>query len=171
MQLAAVSQPVVVEHRADALLPLAALVDKGVTQPHPRAQIEQMIGRDPRLRQPPVHQQLPQMPGVSAVGLGPLLLPAQRARLRRLAQMHPRANATQLLAHEAPARRRLQRHLELQARESLQEPPHPFTVRRRHPRPADLPGHRVDPLRRDLCSVLIQSHYDRHQGASSSSMV
>jgi hypothetical protein len=37
-------------------------------------------------------------------------------------------------------------------------------VRRRHPRPPDLTRLGVDPLRRDLRSVLIQSHYDRHQG-------
>ena len=33
VQLGAVRQPVVVEHRADALLPLAALIDERVTQP------------------------------------------------------------------------------------------------------------------------------------------
>jgi hypothetical protein len=37
-------------------------------------------------------------------------------------------------------------------------------MRRRDPRPADLTSLGVDPLRRDLCSVLIQSHYDRHPG-------
>jgi len=50
VQLATVGQPMVVEHRADALLPLTALIDQRVTQADLRAQIEQMLGRDPGLR-------------------------------------------------------------------------------------------------------------------------
>jgi hypothetical protein len=38
-----VRQPVVVEHRTNALLPLATLIDKRVTQAHLRAQIKQVI--------------------------------------------------------------------------------------------------------------------------------
>src|ERR1019366_1757880 len=82
IQLTAVWQPVVIEHRTDPLLPLTALVDQRVTQPDRRAQIKQMIGRDPRLRQPPDHQQLAQMLRVSTVALRTLLVAAQRARLR-----------------------------------------------------------------------------------------
>jgi hypothetical protein len=44
------------------------------------------------------------------------------------------------------------------------EPAHTLTVRRRDTRPTDLSGHAVKPLRRDLCSVLIESHCDRHRG-------
>jgi hypothetical protein len=164
MQLTAVGQPVVVEHRPDSLLPLPALVDKRVKQPHLRAQIKQMIGRHPRLRQPTDHQQLPQMLRVRAVALGPLLVPAQRARLRRLSQMHSRVDAAQLLNNEPPARRRLKRDLELLARETGEKPSHALTVRRRDTSPADLTRLGVDPLGRDLRSVLIQSHYDRHRG-------
>src|ERR1019366_2720009 len=161
MQLA-VGQAVVVEHGTDALLPLAALIDERVTQPHLRAQVKDVIGWDPRLRQPPDHQQLPQMLRISAVALGSLLVAAQRARLGRLSQMHTRVDAPQLLNDEPPARRRLERHLKLSAREPTKKATHALTVRRRHPRPADLPGRRVQPLRRDLRSMLIQSHYDRH---------
>jgi hypothetical protein len=66
--------PVVKEHRVDALLPLTALIDQGVTQPDAGTQIEQVLGRDIGLRQPTGHQQLTQMPRVAAVGLGPLLV-------------------------------------------------------------------------------------------------
>src|ERR1039458_1722459 len=104
------------------------------------------------------------MLGISAVALGSLLVAAQRARLGRLSEMHPGTHAPQLLNDEPPARRRLERHLELSAREPTEKATHALTVRRRHPRPADLPGRRVQPLRRDLRSVLIQSHYDRHLG-------
>jgi len=88
---------VVVEHRLDALLPLAALIAQRVPQPQPRPQIEQMVGRDPRLRQPADHQQLAQMPGIRPIGLGALLVPAPRGRLRRLGQMHTGADRAQLL--------------------------------------------------------------------------
>ena len=98
------------------------------------------------------------------VALGPLLVATQRAGLRRLSQMHPRTHPAQLLNHKAPARRCLQRNLELLAGEPSKEAAHPLSVRRRDTRPADLPGHAVKPLPRDLRSVLIKSHYDRHRG-------
>jgi hypothetical protein len=64
--------------------PLAALIDKAVAQPDPGAQVEQVIRRDVGLRQPPGHQQLPQMPRVSAIALGALprsaLVPAGSAK-------------------------------------------------------------------------------------------
>jgi hypothetical protein len=49
---------VVIEDRLHPLLPLAAGVDERVPQPDACAQIKQMRGRDPRLRQPVDHQQL-----------------------------------------------------------------------------------------------------------------
>src|ERR1022692_542026 len=95
-----------IEHRLDPLLPLATLVNQRVTQPHPRAKIKQMTGRDPALRHPAGHQQLPQMPRVRPVVLGVLLIPAQRTRLRRLREMNLSTDPAQLLDHEPPPRRR-----------------------------------------------------------------
>jgi hypothetical protein len=155
---------VVVEHRLDALLPLAALIGQRVTQPHARAQIEQMVRRDPRLRQPRDHQQLAQMPRVRAITLGALLVAAARAGLRRLGQMRPAADRADLLDHEPPTRRRLQRDVQVRATEPLQEPPHALAMRRRDPRPADLAGLDLEPVRGHLPSMLIKSHYDRHTG-------
>ena len=129
----------VIKHRLDALLPLAALIGERVTQPDPRAQVEHVIGRDPRLRQPLDHQQLAQMPGVRAVALGALFVPAPRGGLRRLGQMHPRADRAQLLDHEPPARRRLQRDLELTATKARKEATHALTVRRSDPGAATSP--------------------------------
>jgi len=136
---------VVVEHRLQALLPLAALIDQRVTQPDPRAQIEHVLGRDPRFRQPPDHQQLAQMPGVGAIALGALLGPAARRRLRRLGEMHPRPDSVQLLDHEPPSRRRLQRHLELAAAETASERRTPSrsagATRQRETSPVDVSSH------------------------------
>jgi hypothetical protein len=79
------------------------------------------------------------MAGVGAIGLGPLLAPAQAARLRRLGEVHVSADHLELLDDEPPAGRRLQRNLKPLAGEAAQEPAHAIAVRRRQPRAADLP--------------------------------
>jgi hypothetical protein len=145
-------------------MPLPALIAQRVTQPHPRPQIEQVIGRDPRLGQPSEHQQLAQVPGVRAIALGALLRAAQVAGLRRLGQMRPAADRADLLHHEPPARRRLQRGVQIRVPEAVQEPRHRLAMRRRDARPRQLAGRRVDPLGGDLPSMLVKSHYDRHTG-------
>src|SRR5919108_3739347 len=127
----------------------------------PGAEIEDVRGWDPRLRQPADQQQLAQMPGVSPVGLRALLRPPQPARLRRLGEMHAGADALGLLDHEPPARRCLQRDLELLPREAPQEAPARGWVRRPAPAARDLAGRKVDPLRGDLRPVLIEPHHDR----------
>jgi hypothetical protein len=129
-----------------------------------RAQIEQVLGRDPRFGQPADHQQLAQVARVGAIALGALLGPTTRGRLGRLGQMHPRADRPELLHDEPPARRGLQRDLELPAAETLGEPPHAGAMRRRHALARHLAGLGIDPLGGDLRSMLIESHYDRHTG-------
>jgi hypothetical protein len=124
---------VVVEHGLHALLPLAALVDQRVTQPDPGAQLEQVLGRDPGLREPPDHQQLAQMPRVRAVGLGALLSPATGRGLRRLGQMYLSADGLKLLRDEPPPGRRLKRHVELPAAEPGRERAYPVAIRGRDP--------------------------------------
>jgi len=153
---------VVIQNGLHPLLPLPALVDQRVPEPDPGAEIEDVIRRDPALRQSRGHQQLPQMPRVRPVVLRALLVPTQRARLRRLREMHPGANPPQLLDHEPPARRRLQRHLELPATEPCQELPHARTVRRHDPTTRYLTRLDIDPLGSDLRPMLIQAHHDRH---------
>ena len=121
-----------------------------------------MRGRDPRLRQPADQQQLTQMPGVSPVGLRTLATALQTARLNHLGQVHLGADPLELLDQEPPARRRLQRNLEPLAPEPSQELPDPGAIRRRDPRARDLARDRVDPLRRDLRTMLIDPHHQRH---------
>ncbi len=105
--------------------------DRRVPQPYPGTQVQDVIRRDPRLRQPTDHQQLPHMASVRAVALGALLVPAAGCGLGRLSKMHDRTNAAQLLSHEAPASRLLQPSLELLVSEALAEPAHTSSVRRR----------------------------------------
>ena len=157
-QVPALRAAVVIEHRLDPLLPFAALLRQGVAQPDAGAEIEDVIGRDPRLREPAGHQQLPQMPGVRTVALRALLAPPQGRGLRRLGQVHPRADRVKLLDDEPPARRGLQRHLELLASEAANELVNTSPVSGRHPRARDLAGGRIDPVGGDLRSMLVKSH-------------
>ena len=139
-QLAVLRAAVVIEDRLDALLPLSALMRQRVTQPNQGTQIEQMRRRDPGLRQPPDHHQLPDMARVGTVALGALLVPASSGGLGRLREMHHRADLRELIGHEPPPGRRLQADLELLAAELLTELPDALPVRRGDPRPRDLPG-------------------------------
>ena len=163
-QPAALRAAVVIEHRLDPLLPLAALIDERVAQPDPGAQIEDVIGRDPRLRQPADHQQLAQMPGVRAIALGALLGAAQRRGLRRLGQMHAGADRrSSSTTNRQPVVASSATSSSWPRNRSRTAAPR-LAVRRRHARARDLAGRGVDPLGGDLRSMLIKSHYDRHQG-------
>jgi hypothetical protein len=135
-----------------------------VPQPNSRAEIEDVIGRDPRLRESLDHQQLPQMPGVRAIALRALLRPPQVGGLRRFGEMHLGADPAQLLDHEPPAGRRLERDLKLPATKTSEQLPHRRAIRRRYTRALHLAGLSVDPLAGDLSSMLIKSHYDAHSG-------
>jgi len=104
------------------------------------------------------------MPRVSPVVLGPLLLPRNALVCAGSARCTPAPTRRSFLNDEAPTRRRLQRDLEILAGEPAKEAAHPLAVSRSDTRSTDLSGHAVKPLRRDLCSVLVESHYDRHRG-------
>jgi hypothetical protein len=145
-QVAALRDPVVVEHRLDPLLPLGPLMRERMTQAHPAAQIQDVSRRDPRFGQPPDQEQLAQMPRVCPVGLGALALALQPAGLGRLGEMHLGANSLELLREEPPAGRGLQRDLEILTGETLKELPHSGPVGRCDPRAEHLRGDRVDPL-------------------------
>src|SRR5450755_2021430 len=151
----------VIEHRLDPLLPLGAQMRERVTAPDPGAQVENVIWWDPRLRQAADQQKLPQMAGVSPIGLRALLRTPQPARLRRLGQVHPSADPLELLGHEPPPRRCLQRNLEIPPGEPLEELADRSAVCRHHPPARDLTARKLDPLRGDLRPVLIKPHHDR----------
>jgi hypothetical protein len=89
------------------------------------------------------------MPGVSPVGLRALTAALQATALNHLAEMHLGTDPVRLLGQKPPAGRRLQRDLETLAPKPGQEPADPGAVSRRDPRTRDLPGDRVDPLRRE----------------------
>jgi len=74
------------------------------------------------------------MPGVRPIALRALLRASEPSRLRRLSQMHLNADPTQLLDHEPPARRRLERDLQVLAAEARQKLPHRGAISGRHTR-------------------------------------
>jgi hypothetical protein len=78
--------------------------------------------------------------------------------------VHLRADRLEFLDHEPPARRRLQRHLELLAAEPRREAPHAPAIGRSDATPRHLAGFGVQPLGGDLRPVLVESHYDRQAG-------
>ena len=107
------------------------------------------------------------MPGIGKIGLRAPLLALQRARLGRLREMHLSTDPLELLHHEPPADRRLQRDLKTGPTKRVQERADTGPVCRHDPRARDLTGDRVDPLRCDLRPVLIQAHHHRHAATPS----
>ena len=147
----------VIEDRLDALLPLAALVRERVPQPHPRAQIEEMVRRDPRLGQPSDHQQLATWRASARSLLARFLFPrraAVSAGSARCTTAPTRRNSSATKRQPVVAS---SADLELLTTEPLRELAHASPVRRRDPRSRDLTGVGVDPLCGDLRSVLIQT--------------
>ena len=104
---------VVVEHRADPQQPLGALIDQRLAEMQPRAPLTNMLGRDPRLRQPPLREQLAEPQRVLAVGLRATLATPQRPRLHGLGQMRSPTARLDALCDEQPARARLDRDMHL----------------------------------------------------------
>jgi hypothetical protein len=124
-----------------------------------------VLGRDPRLRQPPVGEQLAQPLRVLAIGLSAPLAPPQRPRLHRLGQMRHRARRHQRIADEQPARARLHRNMHLTAAKAFRPARH---GRRRR---GDAATHHltrlgVQRVESDLRSMHIQPGYDRIRAAS-----
>jgi hypothetical protein len=144
-------------------LPLRSLFHQRVAAPNTGAQVQEMRGRDPRLRKPADQQQLPQMPSVSPVSLRALLLAFPSARLGGLGQMRLGADPLELLHDEPPTGPRLQHDLEIGAIEPRQKPSDGYAVRRRDTRAIYLARARVKPPSRDLRAVLIHPHHQRHQ--------
>jgi len=63
----------VAQLRVHALLPLGALVDQGLAQPHLCPQLQDVLRRDPAPRQAALDEQLGHVIAVGTVGLGPPL--------------------------------------------------------------------------------------------------
>jgi hypothetical protein len=156
---------VVEEHGVDALQPLRPLIDERLAKPHLGAQLEDVLGWDPRARKPPLEQQIAQVPRVALVGLGAPLRSAPRARLRRLGQNDGRAGALQLFHYEPPAGRGLDRRLHLLALPALQEAPQTLAVGGRNASRRHLARGAVERVEGELAPVHVEPDNDSPQDA------
>jgi hypothetical protein len=149
--------------RLDALLPGAALIDQRLAQTHKRAQLEDVRRRDPRLRQLTGEQQPQLQITVRVVSLRPPLAATPGRRLSRIREMRAVTGPLDLLDHEPPAGRPLDRELGA-AFSELSQPATHFGPRGwRNPTAAQLTRVTVEQLVRDLASMHIQRHYDPHR--------
>jgi hypothetical protein len=160
--LGGTGQPVVEQGGVDALLPSGALVDQPLAQPHGGAQV-QNPGGDPGAGQPALLQQLPQQPGVGAVGLGPPLGAAQAAGLGRLGQVGEEPGRLELLDHKPPTGAALHRECALEVGQLAQPGAQACPGRRHDPTPVGLAAVAIHPVEGDLGSVHIQPAYDAHR--------
>src|SRR6266540_2368335 len=151
------------ELRGQPQLPGAALVDERLARPHPRAQLDDVRRRDPRLGQLPRQEQLQLQVAVGPVGLRAPLAPPLRGRLRRVGEMRDVPGPLDLLDHVPPAGRPLKRKLRLTAAEALQPLAQRLAVRRAEPATAHIAGGEVERLVRDLPAMNIQRAYDLHR--------
>jgi hypothetical protein len=85
---------VVQQDRVQPLDPGGVLLAQVLEQLQPGAHLQHLLRRNPRLGQPAVGEQVPQQPGVGAVGLGPPFRPARGRGVGRLGQMRLGAGAT-----------------------------------------------------------------------------
>jgi hypothetical protein len=155
--------PLVEQLRVDALLPGGALVDQRLAQTHQRAQLEHMRRWDPRLRQLAREQQPQLQITVGVVGLRPPLPAAPGSRLGRIREMGGVAGPLDLLDHEPPTGRPVEREVGLTAGELFQPRAHLGPRRRRDPTAPHLTRITVERLVGDLVSMHIQRHYHPHR--------
>jgi hypothetical protein len=149
----------------DALLPGPALVHEGHVGPPQGAHLEDVLGRDPRLRQPALAEELAQEPRVGAVRLGPLLATTQGRRVGRLGEVGLHTRPAELLDDEAPARAALERDGHVgPPGEALGEPaPQGRPRRRADLARAHLAAVGIEIVERDLSTVHVKTAYDRHR--------
>jgi hypothetical protein len=128
---------------------------------HPHPQLQDVHGRDPRLRQPADQQQLPSGERQPSRCSRASSCPSTRWSLPALPSAPPRRSARarrpRTASRSSPPLRSPANSLELR-----QELAHPGAIRRRDPRARELPCDRVDPLRRDPRPKLIHAHHQRH---------
>jgi hypothetical protein len=152
------------ELRLQPLLPAGALVDQPLTQPHARAQLQDLLRRDPRLRQLARREQPQQQVAVGAVGLRPPLTATLSRRLRRVGQVRAMPGPLDLLDDEPPTRRPLEREMHLAENVEARQPlAHRLTSRRSDPTPRQLTASDLDDRVRDLPAMNIKRTYDPHR--------
>jgi len=162
-QIGAVRQPMVEQDRVDALVPAGVPADQRTAQPDLGARVGDVGWWHPRLGQRAGAQQLPQVAGVGAVGLGAPLGAAQRPGVGRLGQVRAEPGALQLLGDQPPAGGGLQGEPGLLAGEPSKPAAQLQAGGRAELPAAGLAGVGVDPVVGDLAAVDVEASYDGHR--------
>src|ERR1700730_5092806 len=159
------NDPLVEQLGLQALLPLDALVDQRLAQPHQGAQLQDVRRRDPATGEAALEQQVHHQLAVGMVGLGPALGAPPLAELGGIREVSGEAPPLDLLHHEAPARRPLQGEVGVGAWfEALQPFPDRLPGSRVDLASLHLTGAEVNRPERDLTSVQVQTAYHLHVG-------
>ena len=152
------------QRRVDPLGPGGVLGPQVVIGLQQRPAFQDVRGRDPALRQPPVGQQLPQVPGVGLIGLGMPLTAPQRGDIRRLGDMRGDPGRGQFLSDIPPPGAPLHREVRVLAGEPARQPRCQMLPVRRGDLPAPhLPRRGVEIVEGDLLPVNVQPAYDGHR--------
>src|SRR5215218_1718909 len=115
-------------------------------------------------------EQIPQVPGIQPVGLGSLLLAPHGPRVGRFGQVWLTARSLKFLDHEAPARGRFQREGGFLALEPGEPRTQILTRGGADLAGLDLAGVYLYIVEGDLLPMHVESAYNLHCGASSSSV-
>jgi hypothetical protein len=150
----------------DALDPHAALIEQRLVEPHSLAPLQHRVGRDPGLGKIAALEQLPQQPGVAAIGLGVLLATTRCLRVGRLGHMRLEARSGNLLDDIPPpgaALHRQRRPVGGPRRQLVsQPPPEPLTVGLPDAAAPHLAAVDLQRVERDLTAMQIQPTYHAH---------
>src|SRR5205807_7045922 len=125
-------------------------------------------GRDPRLWQGPRGEELPEVAGIAAVRLCPVLGPAQGGGIGWFRHMSLDASLAELLDHEAPARAALDGKGSRASFHAGQPCPQVLAGGRCDPASMYLARMPVQVVGRDLRAVNVQTAYDAHLTSSRS---
>jgi hypothetical protein len=145
------------------LQPAGALIEQVLVEPDQGAGLQHRGRWDPRLRDPPLHEQITQQLGVAAIGLGAPFRAAPGRGLGRFGDVRGDPRPRQLLHDIAPPGAALQRERHLRTPgEALQPPTQVFPIRRGDPAAHHLPGVQIDVVECQLRPVNVDTTHDRH---------
>ena len=150
--------------RMDPLRPGGVLDPQVVVGLQQRPAFQDVRGRDPALGQPPVRQQLPQVPGIGLIRLGVPLAAPQSGGVRRLGDMRGDPGHGQFLSHIPPPGAPLHGEVHVLAGEPARQPcGQMLTIGRRDLPAPHLPRGSVEIVEGDLLPVNVQPAYDGHR--------
>jgi hypothetical protein len=141
----------------DPLSPPGTVITQIEIQPAQCPSLVNMCRRDPRLRDPVISQQHPQMLRVGPISLGSTLVALQSSSLSRISDPRAHPRCAELFRHIEPASATLHHELGVTTWQTPQPFPHPSPMRVIDPTRRYLPRCGIDVIKRDLSAVNIEA--------------